>query len=91
MIQDVPNGIREHVVIDSLAIPQPRAIPDPLPDLCPRDFGGGGIFHQVVNWNTSIAAEPRLDVLQRNVNTPNKPLLRLATKRNFQQVIFADS
>ena len=35
----------------------------PLPDLRPADFGGGGVFHQVVKRDAAIAAEPGFQVL----------------------------
>ena len=67
------------------AIPQPRTKADPLPNLRPRNLRGCGIFHQVVNGNAAVAAQPRFDVLQCNVNISNKSLLRQPAKRNLQQ------
>src|SRR3989304_1957572 len=50
------------------AVCEPRPIAAPLPELRARDFGGGGVFHQIVDRRRSHAPEPALDILKRHAH-----------------------
>jgi hypothetical protein len=44
-------------------------VTDPLPHLRAADFGSGGVFHQVVDRDATVAANPRRQILQSDVNS----------------------
>src|SRR2546428_10038113 len=48
---------------DGPAVVERRAMSDPLPDLRARDLGGGRVFHEVVDRDRALTAEPRLEIL----------------------------
>ena len=50
------------------AVVQADAVADPLPDLRPRDLGGGGVLHQVVDGGGAGPREPRRDVADADVH-----------------------
>src|ERR1700734_2988828 len=37
---------------------------DPLPELRARDLGGGGVFHEIEEWDAADAAQPGFDVAE---------------------------
>lgn len=37
---------------------QPRTVFHPLPELYTSDFGSGCVFHEVVEWDTAVSANP---------------------------------
>src|SRR6478672_8798195 len=43
--------LREQAARDGTSVLEPGAVPDPLPDLRPRDLGRGGVLHEVVERN----------------------------------------
>lgn len=43
---------------DRLARIQPRPVVHPLPELDPGDLGGRGVFHEPVEGDAAVAAEP---------------------------------
>ena len=54
----IGDYIADHLSRDWTAIAEFGSVSHPLPDLGAADFGGGGIFHQVVNGNAAGAAQP---------------------------------
>ncbi len=71
---------------------EPHAVVDPLPDLRPGDLGGGGVLHQVVDGDGAVAAQPRLEVLQADLDVAAQALLRDVSRGggDRQQVLGRD-
>ena len=40
------------------------AVVDPLPELRAGDLGGGGVFHEIEEWDAADAAQPGFDVAE---------------------------
>src|SRR5262249_51807731 len=54
--------------IDHTAIAEERAVAYPLPDLRARDLGRRGVFHQIIDRDAAVAAEPGFEVLNTDVD-----------------------
>src|ERR1700745_565006 len=50
-------------------------MPDPLPDLRPRDLGCGHVLHEVVDRGRPDAAQPRFDVLDSDADVHAQAVL----------------
>src|SRR6266699_237891 len=59
---------------------------NPLPDLRPGDFDGGGIFHQVVDGNAASTAQPRFQVLQTDADVVAQACFGDLSPRDGQEV-----
>ena len=55
------------LLVDLLPLGGGNTVSDPLPQLRSGHFGGGGVFHQVIDWDTANAAQPTLHVSQTDV------------------------
>ena|SRR5215203_4533179 len=64
LVKDAPDQVGRH----RLSCVKADIAVHPLPDLGAGDLSGGSIFHQIVNANCAVAAKPRLEVPQANVN-----------------------
>ena len=51
---------------DRTSVGEAGLVVDPLPHLGAGDLGGGGVLHQVVDRDGAEAAQPRLEVAQRD-------------------------
>src|SRR5205823_5648026 len=59
----------------------------PLPYLRAGDFGGSGVFHQVINWHTAIAAQPGFEILQAHVYIEPQSRFGDLAARNCEQIL----
>src|SRR3954447_13303339 len=75
-------GDRPHLLLDQaldelagdrLAVGEPDAVVQPLPHLAPRDLGGGGVLHEVVDAHRAGAAQPGLQVLDADADVVPQP------------------
>ena len=64
LLQNFGQGGAHQLGRNLAAIAQPGAVLYPLPDLRAADFGGGGIFHQIIKRHAAISGEPACKVLQ---------------------------
>ena len=49
---------------DEAAVFEVGVVVDPLPELGAADLGGGGVLHQVEEWNAADAAQPRFEIAE---------------------------
>src|SRR5512132_587895 len=74
-VQLLGGGLADQVGGDRLALGQLDAVVDPLPDLGAGDLGGGRVLHQVEDRGRALAAQPRGDVLDADVDVAAQALL----------------
>ena len=58
----------------------------PLPHLCAGNLGGGGVLHQVVNRHAAVAAQPRFQILNADVDVCSQALVGNLALGNVEQV-----
>ena len=59
----------------------------PLPDLGTTDLRGGRVFHQVINGHAPGATEPRVQILQTDIDIPAQSRFRDFPTGNMEQVV----
>ena len=70
------NDASNHLLRDWTAvIAELGAVFHPLPHLRAANFRGGGVFHQVVDRNAAVTAQPRFQILQSDVDIPAQAFL----------------
>jgi hypothetical protein len=72
------------------AVAERGSVAHPLPYLGAADFGGGSVFHQVVDGNTARSAQPRLQILQAHINVPAQTFFGDLAFRHGEQVLGGD-
>lgn len=78
-------------LVDLLALSGGDTMTDPLPQLGARDLSGGGILHQVVDWDTADTTEPSLHVAKTNVEVLADTLLgNLAWDVHVEEIVGGD-
>src|SRR3954452_13689959 len=67
------------------------AVADPLPDLRARDLRGRRVLHEAVDRRRAVAAQPRRDVLDADVDVVAQPLLgdRARRRGEVEQLVAA--
>ena len=72
-----------------LARVERHAVERPLPDLRARDLGRRGVLHEVVDRGCTVAAEPRLEVLDADADVVAQALLGALARglRHREQVV----
>ena len=69
---------------------EPHAVPEPLPHLGAADFRCRSILHQVIDRDAAESTEPRLQILDADVNVVAQPLLGDRAFMDGKQVVRAD-
>src|SRR5690242_1330865 len=69
LLQLLAHQLAEEVDSDAPSVVEDAfGMMNPLPDLGPGNFYGGGIFHQVVDGDATGATEPGVQVLQADTD-----------------------
>ena len=78
-------------LVDLLALSGGDTVADPLPELGAGDLSGGGILHQIIDWDTADTTEPSLHVAKTNVQVLADTLLgNLSWDVHVEQIVGGD-